>query len=68
VRVVAGVLAVLVIVALVAVTAGVGIVAWTTSRAFAGTTGTLRLPGLSAPVTVTRDLEARPAGIAHVVG
>jgi penicillin G amidase len=56
VRVIAGVIAVLVVVALVAVTAGIGIVAWTTSRAFAGTTGTLRLAGLTAPVSVTRDM------------
>ena len=62
-RVLAGVIAALLVVVLVAVALGVGVVAWTTSRGFASTSGTVSLPGLSAPVTVTRDVN----GLARIV-
>ena len=50
------------VVALVAVAAGLGSLAWITARALPQTDGTLRAPGLSAPVTVERDAH----GIAQI--
>ncbi len=56
------VLAVLLVVVLVVVGAGVGALAWFTGRALPQTSGTLTVPGLERPVTVVRDV----AGIAHI--
>ncbi len=53
---------VLLIVVVVGVGAGAGALAWITTRAMPETTGTLRVAGLEAAVTVDRDA----AGFAHV--
>ena len=52
----------LLVVVVVGVTAGVGALAWITTRAMPETTGSLRLAGLDAEVTVARD----GAGFAHI--
>ena len=53
---------VLVVVVLIGLATGVGALVWITGRALPQTTGTLRAPGLSAPVTVQRDI----SGIAQI--
>ena len=53
---------VLLITIVVGVAAGAGALVWITSRAMPQTTGTIRLPGLDAAVTVDRDVH----GIAHI--
>jgi penicillin G amidase len=55
-------LAVVLVVVLVVLGAGVGALAWFTGRALPQTSGTLTVPGLERPVTVVRDV----AGIAHI--
>jgi penicillin amidase len=62
VRVVKVAVVVLLVVAVVGVAVGVGAVAWITNRAMPQTTGTLRIPGLDAAVTVDRDI----SGIANI--
>jgi penicillin amidase len=52
----------LLVVAIVAIAGGAGAVAWITNRAMPQTTGTLRVAGLDATVTVDRDA----AGFAHI--
>ena len=55
-------LVVLFAVVLIALIAVIGLLAVVTARALPQASGTIRLPGLSAPVTVVRD----DAGIAHI--
>src|SRR5688572_25092713 len=62
VRLVKRVVVVLLIVAVVGVAAGAGALVWITNRAMPQTTGTLRVAGLNAAVTVQRDA----AGFAHI--
>ena len=57
-RAIGVILVVVVVVALV----GAGLLTWITVRALPQTTGTVSIPGLSAPVTVVRDR----SGIAHI--
>ena len=57
-RAIGVILVVVVVVALV----GAGLLTWITVRALPQTTGTVSIPGLSAPVTVVRDRN----GIAHI--
>src|SRR5687768_6803406 len=62
VRVLKRLVVVLLIVVVLVVAAGVGALAWITTRSMPETTGTLRVAGLGAAVTVARDA----AGFAHI--
>lgn len=55
-RLVKGVVIGLLVVVLLATVGGIGAVAWLTARAQPPMTGELRVPGLSAPATVQRDV------------
>ena len=61
-RIVRRVIGVLLVVILVAVVAVTGLLVWVTARAMPQTSGTIAVPGLSASVTVARD----QTGIAHI--
>ena len=61
-RILKRLLVVLLVVVVVGVAAGVGALAWITTRSMPETTGTLAVPGLDAGVTVARD----GAGFAHI--
>jgi penicillin amidase len=63
VRILGRLLALLLVVVLVVVIAAGGVIAWVGARALPQTSGTLHVPGLTAPVTVYRDA----AGIAQIV-
>jgi penicillin amidase len=63
VRILGRLLAVLLVVVLIALVAAGGLLAWVGARALPQATGTLRVAGLAAPVTVYRDA----AGIAQIV-
>jgi len=62
VRIVKRALGVLLVVVLVAIIAVTGLLVWVTARAFPQTSGTAAIPGLSANVAVVRDA----TGIAHI--
>jgi penicillin amidase len=62
VRILKRLVVVLLVVVVVGVAAGVGALAWITTRAMPETTGTLQLAGLDAEVTVARD----GAGFVHI--
>ena len=61
-RIVKRALGVLLVVVLVAIIAVTGLLVWVTARALPQTSGTAAIPGLSADVTVIRDA----TGIAHI--
>ncbi len=61
-RLLAALLVLVLVVAVVGVTAVGGLLAWVNARAQPQTGGTIRVPGLAAPVEVIRD----EAGIAHI--